>query len=77
MVISWVYEVLYVVRFDWEYIYLYIYLYLYYTERRRRTKRSSIYNAMYAMPLHVPSMYLSCEREKKSHDSDQPHAYIT
>lgn len=60
MVISWVYEVLYVVRFDWEYIYI-----IFYTGRRR-SKRRSIHNAMYKVPCHyVPSMYLSCEREKK------------
>lgn len=29
MVISWVYEVLYVVRFDWEYIYIYIFIFIF------------------------------------------------
>lgn len=71
MVILWVYEVLYVVRFDWEYIYIYI---LYWKKKKKQEEVHPQCHVCHAI------MYLvcifSCEGEK-SHDSDQPRAYIT
>lgn len=55
MVISWVYEVLYVVRFDWEYIYIYIYIYIILKEEG---EARGVPSTMPCMPCHY--MYLVC-----------------
>lgn len=72
MVISWVYEVVYVVRFDWEIIYIKFLI----LEEEEEARGGP--STMPCMTCHY--MYLVCilvAKGKKSHDSDQPHAYIT
>lgn len=64
MVILWVYEVVYVVRFNGG-KYIYIYNFLHWKKKKKQEEFHPQCHVCHAI-MYVPSMYLSCKREKKS-----------